>query len=150
MKIRNMFFIRLIRKNKLLATIAILYFMFFSFFQVSGQENKNALKSSLRLSDTRDPERTLTITSLQAGCNHYKNGNPGLEANFALFVKLARQAAAAQPHPDLICFPEYAISGWGYPPEKVINSIAEPIPGNGYWYNRYADLAREIGIPTDI
>ena len=99
------------------------------------------------ISSNRNSDRIVNITSLQAGTSHYRNGNPGLEANFALFAKLARQAAASQPHPDLLCFPEYTISGWSYPPEDVINSIAEAVPGDGYWYRRYVDLAREIGVP---
>lgn len=107
--------------------------------------NFNVLGQDIQL---RDPQRTVNITALQAGSNHYKNGNPGPEANFTLFANLARKAAASVPKPDLICFPEYTISGWGYPEEKIINSIAEEIPGEGYWYKRYESLARETGIPV--
>lgn len=96
---------------------------------------------------SRNSKRIVNIVALQAGNKHYQKGNPGLEANFALFAELARQAAASKPLPDLICFPEYAIAGWGYPPEKIINSLAESIPGDGSWYLRYRDLAREVGIP---
>ena len=96
---------------------------------------------------SRDPARTINITALQAGSDHYKNGNPGSEANFGIFAALARKAAASATKPDLICFPEYAITGWGYPSEKIINSTAEEIPGEGYWYKRYEELARETGIP---
>ena len=99
------------------------------------------------ISNNISSDRIVNITALQAGTSHYKNGNPGLEANFALFEKLARQAATSEPKPDLICFPEYTISGWSYPPENVINSIAEMVPGNGYWYSRYVRLARETGVP---
>lgn len=95
----------------------------------------------------RNPEQIVNITALQAGRSHYKNGNPGLEANFKLFADLARKAASSKPEPDLICFPEYTITGWSYPSEKIINSIAEKIPGEGYWFKRYRDLARETGIP---
>ena len=86
-------------------------------------------------------DRVVTIAVLQAGKDHSKNGNPGLETNFALFEQLAREAASAAP--DLIVFPEYAITGWPYPPENVMNGIAEQIPGDGPWYSRYANLARE-------
>jgi len=94
------------------------------------------------MQDSRDPDRTVTIVALQAGTGHSKAGNPGLEANFGLFAQLAREAAAISP--DLIVFPEYAISGWPYPVEEVINGIAEPIPGEGPWYRRYVALAKEI------
>jgi predicted amidohydrolase len=104
---------------------------------VSGKDN----------TAVRDPERSVNIAVLQAGDKHGRGGNPGVEANFTLFAKLSRQAAAASPRPDLICWPEYAISGWPYPEEDVINGIAEPIPGKGKWYRRYSDLARELGVP---
>jgi predicted amidohydrolase len=96
---------------------------------------------------SHNPQRIVIIAVLQAESKHYQTGNPGLEVNFDLFAKLVRQAAASQSHPDLICFPEFAISGWPYPTQEVINSLAEPIPGNGYWYLRYKNLAREIGTP---
>ena len=96
---------------------------------------------------TRDPERTVIVVALQAGSKHCAKRNPGTEANFSVLAGLARQAAAAQPRPDLICFPEYAISGWPYPIEEQINSLAEAIPGDGPWYRRYRELAREIGVP---
>ncbi|MDP6042536.1 MAG: carbon-nitrogen hydrolase family protein, partial [Candidatus Latescibacteria bacterium] len=50
-------------------------------------------------------------------------------------------------NPDLIAFPEYTISGWPYPPEDVINGLAEPIPGDGPWMTRYRELARELNTP---
>jgi predicted amidohydrolase len=95
----------------------------------------------------RDPERTVNIVVLQAGTLHYRQGNPGLDANLTTYEQLAREAAASHPKPDLICFPEYSVSGWPYPNEEVINSIAEPIPGSGTWYRRYVNLAKEIGVP---
>ncbi len=98
------------------------------------------------ISNNISSDRIVNITALQAGTSHYRNGNPGLEANFALFEKLARQAATSEPKPDLICFPEYTISGWSYPPENVINGIAESVPGNGYWYSRYVKIAKETGV----
>jgi predicted amidohydrolase len=97
------------------------------------------------MTDGRDPNRALTIVVLQAGTDHSSDGNPGPEVNFELFARLAQEAAALSP--DLIVFPEYAISGWPYPPEEEINGLAEPIPGDGPWYQRYVALAREIGTP---
>lgn len=93
----------------------------------------------------RDSDRTVKIAGLQAGKDHSRNGNPGLEANFNLFADLAREAALEAP--DLIVFPEYAISGWPYPSEEVINGLAEEIPGKGFWYQRYQKLAQEIKLP---
>ncbi len=87
----------------------------------------------------------VTIVVLQAGTDHSKDGNPGSEANFELFARLAREAAATSP--DLIVFPEYAIAGWPYPSESVINGLGEPIPGEGRWYKRYVELAKEINTP---
>ena len=102
---------------------------------------------SAEFSEKRDPERKVNIVVLQAGTKHYTNGNPGLEANYTLYERLAKAAAQDVPRPDLICFPEYSISGWPYPKEEIINSLAEAIPGEGKWYRRYQALAREIGIP---
>lgn len=93
----------------------------------------------------REPDRKVTVVALQAGQSHYQRGNPGAEANFRQLAALAREAAATSP--DLIVFPEYAISGWPYPPEKIINGLAEPVPGDGPWYRRYRDLARELRVP---
>ena len=95
----------------------------------------------------RDAERTVNIVALQAGTRYAFRDNPGLDANFALFARLSREAAGASPRPDLICWPEYAISGWPYPKEEVMNGLAESIPGEGPWYRRYRDLARELGVP---
>jgi len=92
-----------------------------------------------------DPDRVVKVAVLQAGTEHDRNGNPGCEANFNLLASLAREAAKAKP--DLIVFPEYAISGWPYPEEKVINGLAEAIPGEGAWYSRYKALAMETQTP---
>jgi len=89
-----------------------------------------------------DSDRTVKIAVIQAGSHHSNDGNPGSDVNFALFARLAREAAAVSP--DLIVFPEYAISGWPYPPETVINGLGECIPGEGYWYGRYAALGKEL------
>jgi predicted amidohydrolase len=102
---------------------------------------------SLIAQSERNPGRIVNITALQAGSNHFRNGNPGLEANFQVFESLARKAAASDPKPDIICFPEYTITGWGYPSAEIINGTAEDVPGNGYWYKRYQELARELKTP---
>lgn len=97
------------------------------------------------ISASPSPDRVVTIAALQAGLNHSRTGNPGFEANFTC---LARQAqAAAQNHPDIIVFPEYAITGWPYPTEAEINHLAQPVPGAGEWFRRYQTLARELRIP---
>jgi len=93
----------------------------------------------------RNPDRIVRIAGLQAGKDHSKDGNPGLEENFGLFASLAEEAAVESP--DLIVFPEYAISGWPYPPEEVINGLAEEIPGAGIWYQRYKKLAQKLNSP---
>jgi len=93
-----------------------------------------------------DSERTVKIAVLQAGTAHYADGNPGLDANFSVLAELAREAAGASP--DLIVFPEYAISGWPYPLEEVINGIAEPVPGDGPWFRRYVELAKTVQTPV--
>ena len=94
---------------------------------------------------SRDPGRTVTVAVVQAGTDHSRDGKPGPEANFGLLAGLAREAAQASP--DLIVFPEYAISGWPYPPEATINGLAEVLPGEGPWARRYVALAREVKTP---
>lgn len=94
---------------------------------------------------SRDPQFAVRIATVQAGHTHYAIGNPGLEANFNALASQAR--AAAKERPDLIVFPEYAISGWPYPDEAMINGLAEPVPGDGPWFERYQALARETRTP---
>jgi predicted amidohydrolase len=115
---------------------------------VRGQPQAPAGGGAAPRAAARDPNRTVTVAVVQAGKAHSRNGNPGMEANFARLADLARQAAASVPTPDLVCFPEYAISGSPYPTEDAINGLAEPIPGDGPWYGRYRDLARETGVPV--
>lgn len=93
----------------------------------------------------RSPGREVTVAVLQAGEDHGKDGNPGFEANWALFERLAREAATARP--DVIVFPEYSISGWPYPGGERINELAETIPGDGKGYQRHVALARELHTP---
>ena len=104
------------------------------------------ITTSLRAEDPqRDPGRKVRIAVLQAGEEIGEKENPGFEANFAMFAKLAREAAVDRP--DLIVYPEYAISGWPYPSGEKINELAESIPGDGPWYQRHVALAKEIQTP---
>ena len=57
------------------------------------------------------------------------------------------RGGAAKNRPDLIVFPEFAISGWPYPPGESINTLAEAIPGDGPWYQRYVNLAKTSQTP---
>lgn len=93
----------------------------------------------------RHPDRVLKIAVVQAGEQHSRKGNPGFEANFGRLAEWARQAAKDKP--DLIVFPEYAISGWPYPAGESINTLSEAIPGDGLWYKRYVDLAKATQSP---
>ncbi len=97
------------------------------------------------MSTKRDPERIVSVAVVQSGRSHWGDGNPGPDANFAVLSDLARQAAAKKP--DLIVFPEYAITGKPYLPDDEINNHAEPVPGEGKWYTSYVELAREIRTP---
>ncbi|MCY2954612.1 MAG: carbon-nitrogen hydrolase family protein [Planctomycetota bacterium] len=101
--------------------------------------------STTRGADPREPGRVVKIAVVQAGEQHSRKGNPGFEANFNRLAELARQAAKSRL--DLIVFPEYAISGWPYPPGESINTLAEAIPGEGTWYKRYVDLAKTTQTP---
>ena len=92
----------------------------------------------------RDPERIVRVVALQAGLDHSEGGNPGPEANFAVLADQAREAAASAS-PDLIAFPEYALAGWPYPSEQDMNALAERVPGDGPWYRRYVEQAKETG-----
>lgn len=119
-------------------------------FEQLDAEERRFLDSLLRSpakTSARDPERTVRVAVVQAGLNHGKERNPGFEENFALLAGQVRQAAAAAPRPDLICFPEYAISGWPYPEKEAMNSLAETVPGEGRWFKRYRNLAREVHVP---
>jgi len=93
----------------------------------------------------RDPKRVVRISVLQAGEKIGEGKNPGFDANFEMFARLAREAAADKP--NLIVFPEYAISGWPYPDGEKINELAESIPGDGPWFRKHVDLAKELKTP---
>lgn len=146
-KLSNVFIIRRWEMKGLVILLFIVGTFFLSGLLIAQDGIVNTFTNLSTPEYSRNPQRIVTIAVLQAGSNHYKTGNPGLKANFDLFTELARQVAASKPHPDLICFPEYAVSGWPYPHQEIINSLAESIPGNGHWYLRYKDLAREIGTP---
>jgi predicted amidohydrolase len=88
----------------------------------------------------------IRITVVQAGTEHSRNGNPGLERNLDLLLELAR--ASTRETPDLVVFPEYSTLGWPYPPEAVVNGSAETIPGSGPQFARYVRLARDIATPV--
>ena len=96
------------------------------------------------MSIRREPDRIVKIVALQAGLAHSAGGNPGTEANFSVLADHAR-AAFLEASPDLIAFPEYALAGWPYPPEHAMNALAEEVPGDGPWFQRYVELARETG-----
>jgi len=117
-----------------------------SAFPVTGQDKPGSKGNESELIQKRDPSQNVFIVALQAGTEHYRNGNPGLEANFARLKELTKEAALNNPKPELICFPEYAISGWPYPDEAIINGLAENIPGNGKWYRQYVELARKTDV----
>ena len=131
-----------INKNNYLALV----FLIFISSSAYTQNGENGKTCETEIDLRRNSECKVNIIALQAGTQHYLEGNPGLEANFVLFKKLVREAALSHSKPDLICFPEYAISGWPYPNEEIINSIGEIIPGNGKWYQQYVELARETGV----
>ncbi len=88
-------------------------------------------------------KKPFTVSALQAGQAYSNQSNPGFDQNFELYARLAEKASQ-QDRPDLILFPEYTISGWPYPNESEINSLAETIPGEGQWYQKYAQLAKQL------
>jgi predicted amidohydrolase len=93
----------------------------------------------------RDPARRVVVVALQAGKSHFREGNPGPDANFECLANAARQAASSRP--DLIVFPEYALMGSPYPSERIVNGLAEAVPGDGPWFRRYGELAKELKAP---
>lgn len=86
---------------------------------------------------------TTRIVALSAGRAHWAAGNPGPQANIDHLMALA--AASAAEAPQIIVFPEFAVTGWPYPSEQVVRATGEPVPGDGPLYRRYADLARRTG-----
>jgi predicted amidohydrolase len=89
------------------------------------------------------------IAAVQAGTAHCAAGNPGIARNLGVLLEQARAAAREGPDRlDLLVFPEYATTGWPYPPEAVVNGSAEAVPGAGPLYARYVALARETGTPV--
>ena len=89
------------------------------------------------------PRKNIRIAALSAGAPHYAAGNPGIEANFARLMELAGESIAARP--DIILFPEFAMTGWPYPPSAAVRACGEPVPGDGPFYARYAELAQKSG-----
>lgn len=92
--------------------------------------------------DERAPG-TVRVAALSAGRDHWAAGNPGPEANLDHLMALADGCIDARP--DIILFPEFAITGWPYPGEVVVRATGEPVPGDGPRYRRYVDLARRSG-----
>lgn len=87
--------------------------------------------------------KKIRVIALSAGNDHSRDGNPGAEANFDLMMQLAEDSV--QHNPDIICFPEFAMIGWPYLSAEEVHEMAEPIPGDGYYYNRYVALAKNSG-----
>ncbi|MCY2954408.1 MAG: carbon-nitrogen hydrolase family protein [Planctomycetota bacterium] len=100
---------------------------------------------SATAAEHRQPGRAVKIAVVQAGERHRRRGNPRFEANFGRLAELAR--GAAKERPDRIMFPEFAISGWPYPPGESIDMLAEAIPGDGPGYQRYVNLAKTSQTP---
>jgi len=93
--------------------------------------------------DARDQPQTTRVVALSAGTEHYSQGNPGPDANLDHLIRLAE--ASASENPDIICFPEFAVTGWPYPSPEGVRATGESVPGNGPRYRRYVDLARRTG-----
>ncbi len=93
--------------------------------------------------DRSKASQVTRIVALSAGTEHWKQGNPGPDANLARLMDLADESAAE--HPDIICFPEFAVTGWPYPSPEGIRATGEPVPGDGPRYRQYVDLAQRTG-----
>jgi predicted amidohydrolase len=88
-------------------------------------------------------ERPVRVIALSAGLEHFENGNPGPEANFA---HLMRSAEASIPEkPEIIVFPEFAMIGLPYLSPEAVHDLAEPIPGGDFYYRQYVELAKKSG-----
>ena len=80
------------------------------------------------------------VVALSVGQEHFAQGNPGPEANFARLLEFAEASIPQQP--DIICFPEFAITGCPYLSPEEVRAEGEPVPGDGPYYRQYAALAR--------
>jgi predicted amidohydrolase len=101
---------------------------------------------SITFSQTHS-NQIVKIAVLQAGqkyCEACRINNPGPESHFNLYANLARQVAKKRP--EVIVFPEYIQMGWPYLSEEKVLALAENIPGKGYWFQQYVQLAKELGI----
>ncbi len=88
--------------------------------------------------------RRVRVAAVSAGTDHFKDGNPGPERNFARLRGFALQSLEQKP--DIIVFPEFAIPGKPYSYDRdgewLMKSSWEPVPGDGKYYREYAELAR--------
>jgi len=87
----------------------------------------------------------IRVAALSQGWAHFREGNPGDRANLDHLLGHARQSLADAP--DLIVFPEFATTGKPYAYTVACadgaHATAERVPGPGYAYTQYTDLARE-------
>lgn len=83
------------------------------------------------------------VVALSAGLGHFAEANPGAEANFAHLMSFAN--ASIEEQPDIIVFPEFAMIGWPYLKPDEVHALAETVPGDGYYYQQYVDLAIRSG-----
>jgi len=89
------------------------------------------------------PKNSVRVVALSAGLAHSKDGNPGAEANFAHLMGYAEECIREKP--DIIMFPEFAMIGWPYLSAYEVHRLSEPIPGGGYYYQQYVELAKKSG-----
>jgi predicted amidohydrolase len=90
-----------------------------------------------------DSGSTIRVVALSAGLDHFKDGNPGAEANFAHLMTLAEACISGKP--DIIVFPEFAMIGWPYLSAEDVTKLAEPVPGGECYYRQYVELAKKSG-----
>jgi len=97
-------------------------------------------KNGIRRAPADNSGPRVRVVALSAGPSHFRDGNPGTEANVSRLVSFAQQSRAEAP--DLIVFPEMATVGWPFPSAEEVRRNAEQIPGAGSCYQRYVELAR--------
>lgn len=93
-----------------------------------------------------EQQRSVRVVTLTQGRNYSeKKVNSGAEENFARLYAFARQSLKERP--DIIVFPEFATTGTPYRYDaecaRIAHSTAETVPGEGAFYSRYVQLARE-------
>jgi predicted amidohydrolase len=90
-----------------------------------------------------EPKEPVRVVALSAGTDHFKDGNPGPEENFAHLMRHAEASIAEKP--DIIVFPEFAMIGWPYLSAEEVHKLSEPIPDGDYYYRQYVELAKKSG-----